>query len=91
VFDVETLVLYQNCPVLAVALSDNAWYSWCSERLINNDFMYLKSLELTDLIPFESNEPLERKSKKRIVIGHNVGFDRSFIREQYNLEVNNIK
>jgi DNA polymerase gamma 1 len=87
VFDVETLVLNQNCPVIAVALSDKAWYSWCSERLVNNDFMYLKSLELTDLIPFESSDLTERKSKKRLVIGHNVGFDRSFIREQYYLEV----
>jgi DNA polymerase gamma 1 len=26
VFDVESLVLYQNCPVMAVAVSPNAWY-----------------------------------------------------------------
>lgn len=25
VFDVESLVLYQNCPVMAVAVSSNAW------------------------------------------------------------------
>jgi len=109
VFDVETLVLHENCPVIAVAASSTAWfedffgfienfnlknktknsqrYSWCSQRLIENDFMYLSSLQLNDLIPMESNDACLRKSQKRIVIGHNVGFDRSFIREQYFLEV----
>ena len=120
VFDVETLVLYHNCPVMAVALSENAWfdhffslitkhnieyeslissqhvtccirtqarYSWCSERLVNNDFKYLSSLELDDLIPLEAPNASVRKSHKRLVVGHNVGFDRSFVREQYFLEV----
>jgi DNA polymerase gamma 1 len=49
--------------------------------------MYLSSLQLNDLIPMESNDACLRKSQKRIVIGHNVGFDRSFIKEQYFLEV----
>ncbi len=26
VFDVETLVLYQNCPVMAIAMSESAWF-----------------------------------------------------------------
>ena len=30
VFDVETLVAHNSVPVLAAALSPNAWYSWCS-------------------------------------------------------------
>ena len=25
VFDVETLVMYQNCPVMAVAVSSDSW------------------------------------------------------------------
>lgn len=87
VFDVESLVLYQNCPVMCVAVSSKAWYSWCNERLIQNDFMYLNSLQFSDLIPLESKDLNERLSKKRVVIGHNVGFDRSFIREQYYLKV----
>ena len=47
----------------------------------------MSNLQLNDLIPLESNDFSLRKSQKRIVIGHNVGFDRSFIREQYFLEV----
>ncbi|RNA01849.1 DNA polymerase subunit gamma-1 [Brachionus plicatilis] len=86
VLDVECLVKYQNMPVMATALSSRAWYSWCSERLIKNDFKYVKNLQLSDLIPLESEEKYERKKRKRIVIGHNVGFDRSFIKQQYYLE-----
>jgi DNA polymerase gamma 1 len=55
--------------------------------LIQNDFMYFSHLSFNDLIPFESNDPNERKNKKRIIIGHNVGYDRSYIKEQYYLEV----
>lgn len=87
VFDVESLVLCQNCPVMCVAVSSSAWYSWCNERLIQNDFMYLNSLQFSDLIPLESKDAGERLGKKRVVIGHNVGFDRSFVREQYFLKV----
>jgi DNA polymerase gamma 1 len=87
VFDVESLVMYKNCPVLAVAVSNEAWYSWCSQRLINNDFMYLNSLQISDLIPFESHDLNIRQSKKRVAVGHNVGFDRSYIKEQYFIEV----
>jgi hypothetical protein len=39
------------------------------------------------LIPFESQKEAERLSKKRLIIGHNVGFDRSYIKEQYFLKV----
>lgn len=67
----------------------NNRYSWCSERLIQNDFMYFSHLSFNDLIPFESSNKNERKSHKRIVIGHNVGYDRSYIREQYHLDVRN--
>ena len=47
----------------------------------------MPKLELKNLIPFEPNDWQSRKSNKRIVIGHNIGFDRSYIREQYNLKV----
>lgn len=48
------------------------------------------NLTLNDLIPFESNDPNHRKKRQRIVVGHNVGFDRSYIKEQYFLEVNRL-
>ncbi len=39
----------------------------------------------------ESSDPNERKKKNRVIVGHNVGFDRSYIREQYFFEVPNLK
>ena len=50
------------------------------------------SLSLDDLIPFEmcSQESVASTSRQkipRLVIGHNVSFDRSFIREQYFVQV----
>ena len=65
-------------------------YSWCSGALfLEHDFKETdNALSLNDLIPFESNDPEVRKKTHRIVVGHNVGFDRSFIKEQYFSEVN---
>ena len=87
VFDVETLVLEENRPIIAVAVSTDAWYSWCSESLFNENYSASAQLTLNDLIPLESSDLKTRQTRKRIVIGHNVGFDRSFIKEQYYLEV----
>lgn len=75
-------------PVIATAASSDSWYSWCSEALFNKDYTGNSKLTLDDLVPFESSNLEERQSTKRVCIGHNVGFDRSFIREQYFLEVN---
>ncbi len=91
VFDVETLVKFQNRPVLAVAASANAWYSWCSDIFFQDDFNGHRPVELADMIPLESQDMSVRKKQKRVVIGHNVGFDRSFVKEQYYLEVKELK
>ncbi len=72
---------------MAVAASATAWYSWCSDIFFNENYNGSKPLELNDLIPLESENPDIRKKQPRIVIGHNVGFDRSYIKEQYYLEV----
>ncbi|CAF4919488.1 unnamed protein product, partial [Rotaria sp. Silwood1] len=81
VFDVETLVCEGNFPVLAVALSPNHWYSWCSSRLIDEEFRLKSNVELNDMIPMESNSSIPS-----LIIGHNVGFDRTYIKEQYQFE-----
>lgn len=82
-----------NYPTLAVALSPTHWYSWCSERLIKenplNDLLTECESKITDvdrLIPI--GEDFENA---RLIIGHNVGFDRSFIREQYNIRNDKLK
>ena len=37
-------------------------------------------------IPFDTKKNSESANKK-LIIGHNVGFDRSYVKEQYYLEV----
>ncbi|CAF3501411.1 unnamed protein product [Adineta steineri] len=81
VFDVETLVCEGNFAVLAVALSPKHWYSWCSSRLIDEEFRLQSNVELNDMIPLESDPSIPS-----LVIGHNVAFDRTYIKEQYQIE-----
>lgn len=57
-------------------------YSWCSSRLIDREFRLKSNVELNDMIPLEADP-----SKPSLVIGHNVAFDRTYIKEQYQFEV----
>jgi DNA polymerase gamma 1 len=87
-FDVEVLMSEGNYPTLATAVSPNAWYSWCSRRLFSKDAKDKIYLDIDDLIPLHSRiqdsaSDSVRDLEARLVIGHNVGFDRSFVREQY--------
>lgn len=85
VFDVEIVVNEGNYPTMATAVSDKHWYSWCSDYLVMDKYRWSNDISLNDLIPLEtasgSNKMVSAHS--RIVIGHNVGFDRSFVKEQY--------
>ncbi|CAH1797186.1 unnamed protein product [Owenia fusiformis] len=87
VFDVEVLVPEGNFPTMATALTPNHWYSWCSERLVSERYRWVKDTSLSDLIPLETANnqtvPPSGEWKSRLVIGHNVGYDRSFVKEQY--------
>ncbi|XP_078097437.1 DNA polymerase subunit gamma-1 [Mustelus asterias] len=87
VFDVEVCMSEGQCPTLAVAVSSSAWYSWCSKRLIEKRYTWSSQLTLADLIPLEttanSTRPLKNKWPERLVIGHNVSFDRAKVKEQY--------
>uniref|UniRef100_A0A8D3BJQ9 DNA polymerase subunit gamma-1 n=1 Tax=Scophthalmus maximus TaxID=52904 RepID=A0A8D3BJQ9_SCOMX len=90
VFDVEVCVTEGRCPTLAVAVSPTNWYSWCSKRLVEERYSWSDQLTLADLIPLEtpmnSAYPPRGQWKNRLVVGHNVSFDRSFIKEQYLLQ-----
>ncbi|KAK2834378.1 hypothetical protein Q7C36_015079 [Tachysurus vachellii] len=90
VFDVEVCMAEGHCPTLAVAVSPNAWYSWCSKRLIEERYSWSSQLTLADLIPLEtaanSSRPPGGHWKERLVVGHNVSFDRAHIKEQYLLK-----
>ncbi|NWR69725.1 DPOG1 polymerase, partial [Centropus unirufus] len=87
VFDVEVCVADGHCPTLAVAVSPHAWYSWCSKRLLEQRYSWSSHLTLADLIPLESPAGASCAGKQdwpeRVVVGHNVAFDRAFIKEQY--------
>ncbi|XP_077423292.1 DNA polymerase subunit gamma-1 isoform X2 [Vanacampus margaritifer] len=87
VFDVEVCMAEGRCPTLAVALSPTHWYSWCSKRLIEERYSWSNQLILADLIPLEtpmnSVRPPGGQWKERLIVGHNVSFDRSHIKEQY--------
>ncbi|XP_075555319.1 DNA polymerase gamma, catalytic subunit tam [Dermacentor variabilis] len=85
VFDVEVCVREGHFPTLATAASGDCWYSWCSPQLVGELFRWKERVKLSDLIPLESTTG-PHQSPARIIVGHNVGFDRSFIREQYMIE-----
>ncbi|CAO3620726.1 unnamed protein product [Cunninghamella echinulata] len=88
VFDVEVLVKEGHYPIMAIAASSKAWYSWTSPYLITG-----KEKDKTVLIPINksikktnnnsNNNNNNKKKKERIVIGHNVGYDRARIADEY--------
>lgn len=82
-FDVETCVKDGQLPTLAVALSPKNWYSWCSDRFVNLS-EFPKFSRLQHLIPLECSGT---SHLPKIIIGHNVAYDRSRVREQYILKV----
>ena len=73
VFDVETMPNYHPHAVLACAASSTAWYAWISPWLLG------ESDDPEQLIPFGDPE------RARVVVGHNVSYDRARIREEYAL------
>ncbi|XP_040895235.1 DNA polymerase subunit gamma-1 isoform X2 [Toxotes jaculatrix] len=95
VFDVEVCITEGQCPTLAVALSPTNWYSWCSKRLIEERYSWSNQLTLSDLIPLETsiNSAYAPKGrwKNRLIVGHNVSFDRSYIKEQYLLKGSKVR
>ena len=87
IFDIETMYKVSPYPTIAVALTEKAWYLWCSPSICdstsdddNNSDSQLgrQGQNYKYLIP------LNTQSKTQLVIGHNVGFDRSFVLEEYN-------
>ena len=75
VFDCETLYKESPFPVMACAASPEAWYGWVSPWLLS------ESSSPRHLIPFGSDS-----NRKRLIIGHNVGYDRQRIRDEYNIQ-----
>lgn len=94
VLDVEVCIRDSERPVLATAVSCQHWYSWVSERLVAHEDYDVGVQGRTTpryLIPLESDpdssEHLGGKWRERVVVGHNVSYDRARIREQYLMKV----
>ncbi|XP_055546373.1 DNA polymerase subunit gamma-1, mitochondrial [Wyeomyia smithii] len=92
VFDVEVCVSAGAAPVMATALSPTRWYSWTSHNLANPQATFAEGhrYQLNELIPMESetnDDPSDEKFQlPKVVVGHNVSYDRARIREQYWLQ-----
>uniref|UniRef100_A0A915D8M0 DNA-directed DNA polymerase n=1 Tax=Ditylenchus dipsaci TaxID=166011 RepID=A0A915D8M0_9BILA len=84
-FDVEICVLDGQLPTLAIALSPTKWYSWCSDRIVNGS-PAPEYPKLEHLVPLEASQAHGEKRNtppEKVIVGHNVAFDRSRVREQY--------
>ena len=72
-FDVETMPNVHPYAIMACAASPNGWYSWVSPWLL------AETDDPQQLIPLGS------PSTPRIVVGHNVSYDRARVLEEYHL------
>lgn len=82
-FDVEVCTKDGQLPTFAVALSPTNWYLWCSDRFVNLSPVPTFP-RLHHLIPLECNG---KSHLPKVVIGHNIAYDRAKVREQYILQV----
>ena len=83
VLDVEVCVKYDHLPIIATAVSPEGWYSWISNKLYyNHDHSTINSTpdDLISVGPTAGHE-------QRLVVGHNVSYDRARIKEEYNIHV----
>ena len=73
-FDTEVMWKESSFAVMACAVSPNAWYAWLSPWLLGES---------------ESDKhliPLGDPSQPRIIVGHNIGYDRARILEEYSVQ-----
>lgn len=68
--DTEVLMPVGPHAVLATASSPRAWYGWVSPQLLDSS----RGGELISIGPMD---------KPRLIVGHNVSFDRARIAEEY--------
>ncbi|KAJ0172784.1 hypothetical protein K1T71_011923 [Dendrolimus kikuchii] len=94
IFDVEVLMSAGQRPTLACAVSTDSWYSWISKPVANNlSHVYYDNVTYEDLIPLETDggKPFGDLNRCRVVVGHNVSYDRTKIKEQYWLEKTGVR
>ena len=72
-FDTEVMYKESSFAVMACAASPTAWYAWLSPWLLGESESDQHLVPLGDL------------QRARIVVGHNIGYDRARIAEEYDI------
>ncbi|WWD15690.1 hypothetical protein CI109_100112 [Kwoniella shandongensis] len=91
-FDVEVLYKLSPYPVMATAVTPTAWYSWLSPTIFEpppaEDIIDSSPPWETRTPQYHPHDliPMFKGSEPRVVIGHNVGYDRARVSEEYSLE-----
>jgi DNA polymerase gamma 1 len=72
----DTEVMYKEHPfaVMACAVSPTAWYAWISPWLLGESTNEIQLIPLGD------------PTQSRIIVGHNIGYDRARVFEEYDLK-----
>ncbi|KAH8917681.1 hypothetical protein BT69DRAFT_1248512 [Atractiella rhizophila] len=86
VFDVETLWKESDFPILATALSKTNWYAWISPWILGESQSAAHLIPLPTVSHAKSGSDDKKGIEKRLIVGHNVGFDRARIKEEYDIE-----
>jgi DNA polymerase gamma 1 len=73
-FDTEVMWKESSYAVMACAASSTAWYAWLSPWLMGESDVDKHLI------------PLGNPEEARIVIGHNVGYDRARVAEEYDIK-----
>lgn len=73
-FDTEVMWKETSFACMACAVSPTTWYAWLSPWLLGESTSDRHLIPLGDI------------SKPRVVVGHNIGYDRARIAEEYNIE-----
>jgi len=84
VFDVEVCVSEDPRAVMATAVTSDAWYSWLSPYLVTTE-SFPSSMSPSTMIPMGSDE------SPRLVIGHNVSYDRIRVGDEYRIDKSGTK
>ncbi|KAH7068430.1 DNA polymeras-like protein gamma [Paraphoma chrysanthemicola] len=72
-FDTEVMWKETSFACMACAVSPTAWYGWISPWLLGESETDRHLIPLGDI------------SKPRVIVGHNIGYDRARIAEEYNI------
>jgi DNA polymerase gamma 1 len=73
-FDTEVMWKETSFACMACAVSPTAWYAWLSPWLLGESTSDRHLIPLGDI------------TQSRIIVGHNIGYDRARIAEEYNIE-----